>query len=148
MQSVAMNTPLVVLTDAPDAADVAAVRAQLSQFNLAATRIDDQRALAVLVKDPVTGDVQGGLTGRTSRGMLFVEVFFLPESLRGTGLGSTVLRMAEEEAVRRGCRHGLLHTNTFQAPEFYKKNGWQEMGSIPSDPPGNCRIFFSKQLHT
>ncbi|WP_233840746.1 GNAT family N-acetyltransferase [Dyella sp. 2HG41-7] len=141
-----MNMPLVILTDTPDPADVLSVRAQLSQFNLAATRIDDQRALAVLVKDPETGDVLGGLTGRTSRGMLFVEVFFVAESLRGTGLGSRVLRMAEEEAVRRGCRHGLLHTNTFQAPEFYKKNGWVEMGSIPSDPPGNYRIFFSKQL--
>lgn len=141
-----MNTPLVVLTDAPDAADVATVRAHLSQFNAQATHIDDQRALAVLVKDPVTGEVQGGLTGRTSRGMLFVEMFFLPESMRGTGMGSQLLRMAEEEAIRRGCRHGLLHTNTFQAPEFYKKNGWVEMGAIPSDPPGNHRIFFTKQF--
>lgn len=146
MQSASMSDPIIIVTDTPDAADVASVREQLGRFNFGATHIDDQRALALLVKDPVTGDVLGGLTGRTSRGVLFVEVFFLSESLRGAGLGSTLLRRAEEEAVRRGCRHGLLHTNTFQAPEFYRKNGWQEFGAIPSDPPGNSRLFFMKQL--
>lgn len=142
-----MNTPLVVLTDTPSAADVAAVRERLGQFNLDATGIDDQRALAVLVKDPESGEVLGGLTGRTSRGVLFVEVLFLPDSLRSSRLGSELLRMAEQEAVHRGCRHGLLHTNTFQAPEFYWKNGWHEFGSIPSDPPGTSRLFFSKALN-
>lgn len=142
-----MNTPLVVLTDTPSAADVAAVRERLGQFNLDATGIDDQRALAVLVKDPESGEVLGGLTGRTSRGVLFVEVLFLPDSLRSSRLGSELLRMAEQEAVRRGCRHGLLHTNTFQAPEFYRKNGWHEFGSIASDPPGTSRLFFSKALN-
>lgn len=141
-----MDTPQVILTDTPKAADVAAVRERLSQFNLDATGIDDQRALAVFVKDAATGEVLGGLTGRTSRGVLFVEVLFLPDSLRGSGLGSKLLRMAEQEAVRRGCQHGLLHTNTFQAPEFYRKHGWHEFGAIPSDPPGTSRIFFRKQL--
>lgn len=141
-----MNTPKVILTDTPGAADVAAVRERLGRFNLAATGIDDQRALAVLVKDPATGEVLGGLTGRTSRGVLFVEVLFLPESLRSSGLGSELLRIAEQEAVRRGCHHGLLHTNTFQAPEFYRRNGWHEFCAIPSDPPGTSRLFFRKQL--
>jgi GNAT superfamily N-acetyltransferase len=141
-----MAEPLLVLTDAPHAADVAAVREHLSRFNVEATRIDDQRALAVLVKDPGTGEVLGGLTGRTSRGVLFVDMFFLPASLRGGGLGGKLLRMAEEEAVRRGCRHGVLHTNTFQAPGFYSKHGWQEFGEIPCDPPGTSRFFFRKSL--
>jgi GNAT superfamily N-acetyltransferase len=141
-----MTEPRVVLTDTPDAAEVAAVREHLGRFNFHATHIDDQRALAVLVKDPVSEEVLGGLTGRTSRGVLFVEVLFLPESQRGTGLGSRLLEMAEQEAVRRGCRHGLLHTHTFQAPAFYAKHGWEEFGSIPSDPPGTSRMFFRKQL--
>ncbi|MFC3652572.1 GNAT family N-acetyltransferase [Dyella humi] len=142
-----MNTEQVILTDTPDAADVAAVREHLSQFNLDATGIDDQRALALLVKDPATGKVLGGLTGRTSRGVLFVEMLFLPDSLRGSGLGSKLLLMAEQEAVRRGCHHGVLYTNTFQAPGFYKKKGWRELGEIPSNPPGTSRLFFSKQLN-
>jgi GNAT superfamily N-acetyltransferase len=141
-----MDSPQIVLTDTPDPGDAAIVRRGLDQFNLAASGIDDQRPLAVLVKDPANGDALGGLTGRSSRGVLFIDVFFLPESMRGRGLGSQLLQMAEEEGRRRGCRIGLLHTNSFQAPEFYRKHGWREYGNFPSDPPGTSRIFFTKEL--
>ena len=141
-----MDCPPILLTDAPTADELAAIRCQLDQFNLAACGISDQRALALLVRDPVTDEVVGGLNGRSSRGMLFIDVFFLPEALRGSGLGSRLLRMAEEEGRRRGCRTGLLHTNSFQAPGFYQKHGWREFGRFPTDPPGTCRIFFSKEL--
>lgn len=141
-----MESPQIVLTDTPEASELAAIRRGLDAFNRAASGIDDQRPIALLVKDPETHDVVGGLNGRTSRGVLFIDVFFLPESMRGTGLGSTLLKMAEEEGRRRGCRIGLLHTNTFQAPAFYKKHGWREYGYFPSDPPGTARIFFTKDL--
>jgi GNAT superfamily N-acetyltransferase len=78
--------------------------------------------------------------------VLFIDVFILPESLRGTGLGSQLLQMAEEEGRRRGCHTALLHTNTFQAPAFYKMHGWREFGTFPCDPPGCDRIFFTKDL--
>ncbi|GLQ48966.1 GNAT family N-acetyltransferase [Dyella flava] len=141
-----MDSPQIVLTDTPDASELLAIRRGLDAFNRAASGIDDQRPIALLVKDPATHDVLGGLNGRTSRGVLFVDVFFLPESMRGNGLGSRLLQMAEDEGRRRGCRIGLLHTNSFQAPEFYKKHGWREYGNFPSDPPGNRRIFFTKDL--
>lgn len=141
-----MDTPPIVLTDTPTADELGAIRRPLDQFNLDACGIADQRPLALLVQDPATGEVVGGLNGRTSRGLLFIDVFFLPESMRGAGLGSKLLRMAEQEGVRRGCRNGVLHTNSFQAPGFYQKHGWREFGSIPRDPHGTSTIFFSKEL--
>jgi GNAT superfamily N-acetyltransferase len=62
------------------------------------------RLLAVLVRDPETERVVGGLTGRTSLGLLFVELFYLPPALRGSGVGGEMLRQAEQEAVNRGRR--------------------------------------------
>ena len=141
-----MDTPQIILTDAPQAEDMAAVRRGLDEFNRAASGIDDLLPLAVLVKDPASQEVVGGLTGRTSRGVLFVEVFFLPESMRGAGLGSKLLQMAETEARRRGCYTGLLYTNSFQAPEFYKKHGWIVYGKFPSNPAGTSRLFLTKDL--
>ena len=141
-----MESPSIILTDAPTADELGAIRRQLDAFNLAACGVSDQRPLALLVRDPVTGDVVGGLNGRTSRGMLFIDVFFLPDAMRGQGLGAKLLGMAEEEGRRRGCRNGLLHTNSFQAPGFYRKHGWREFGSFPSDPPGTSRIFLCKEL--
>jgi GNAT superfamily N-acetyltransferase len=101
--------------------------------------------LAVLARDPGTGDVVGGLTGRTSLGLLFVDLFHLPPELRGAGLGSRILAEAEREAVRRGCTAGVLYTINFQAPGFYRKHGWQVFGEVPGTN-GVSRIFLSKTL--
>lgn len=141
-----MSMPHIVVTDAPDIADIAVISDGLDRFNIDISSIADRRPLAVLVRDPETDQVLGGLTGRTSLGLLFIDVFFLPEALRGTGLGSQVLQMAEAEGRCRGCRAAVLYTISFQAPEFYKKHGWREFGAIPCDPPGTSRIFLTKDL--
>jgi GNAT superfamily N-acetyltransferase len=141
-----MSMPHIVVTDAPDTADLAVISNGLDQFNVDVSGIADRRALAVLVKDPETRETLGGVTGRTSLGLLFLDVFFLPEAMRGSGIGSQVLQMAEAEGRRRGCRAAVLYTISFQAPEFYKKHGWREFGAIPCDPPGTSRIFLTKDL--
>jgi GNAT superfamily N-acetyltransferase len=141
-----MSLPHIVTTDAPDAADLALLAEGLDQFNAYVTGIADRRSLAVLVKDPETRQTLGGVTGRTSLGLLFLDMFFLPEALRGSGLGSQILQMAEAEGRRRGCRTAVLYTISFQAPEFYKKHGWREFGAIPCDPPGTSRVFLTKDL--
>ena len=138
--------PEITLTDAPTPSEVAQISDDLDQFNIDVTDIEDRRPLAVLVKDPDTGKLLGGMTGRTSLGLMFVDVFHLPKSLRGSGLGSRILRMAEEEGKRRGCKAAVLYTINFQAPGFYERHGWEVFGEVPCDPPGTSRIFMTKQL--
>ncbi|WP_242640700.1 GNAT family N-acetyltransferase [Streptomyces kasugaensis] len=138
--------PAIVVTDLPDADDVALISDGLDAFNVQETGTDDRRPLAVLVKDPETGRVLGGLTGRTSLGLLFVDLFYLPPALRGSGIGSEILRQAEREGRNRGCRSGVLYTITFQAPDFYRRHGWRAFGEIPCDPPGTSRVFMTKDL--
>ncbi len=53
--------------------------------------------------------------------------------------------MAEEEAIRRGCRAATLVTVNFQAPEFCARHGWEEFGRIAS-VRGVERIFMRKTL--
>ncbi|HEX4224426.1 MAG TPA: GNAT family N-acetyltransferase [Pseudonocardiaceae bacterium] len=141
-----MHDSIVELTDQPDDADLAVLSAGLDEFNRQATGMLDRRSLAVFVKDPSTGQVVGGLSGRTSYGLLFVDYFYLPPELRGAGLGRELLRQAEDEAVRRGCRAGMLYTINFQAPEFYRRNGWRVFGAVPAETDGVSRIFLTKAL--
>jgi GNAT superfamily N-acetyltransferase len=108
--------------------------------------VDDSRPLAILVRDPETRDVVGGLLGRTSLGLLRVEQFFLPEELRRGGLGSGILAMAEDEAQRRGCSRAVLSTVHFQAPGFYAKQGWEVAARIDCEPPGHTRFYMTKKL--
>ncbi|UQA24232.1 MULTISPECIES: GNAT family N-acetyltransferase [Stenotrophomonas] len=136
----------VAVTDAPSDEALEVIGAGLDQFNLDAAGYADRRTLAVLVTDPASGEVVGGLTGRTSLGLWFVDLFHLPAAYRGNGLGSRVLKAAEDEARRRGCRSGVLYTLSFQAPDFYVKHGWVVFGRVPCDPVGTCRVFLSKDL--
>jgi GNAT superfamily N-acetyltransferase len=138
--------PEIVLTDVVDDRLEAVIDGGLNAYNDAAIGYSDRRPLAVTVKDPATGEILGGAKGRTSLGLLFVELFWLPEALRGSGLGSRILRMMEEEGRRRGCRSAVLLTISFQAPEFYRRHGWRVFGDIPCDPPGTSRVFMTKDL--
>lgn len=138
--------PAICVTETPATADVALISDALDDFNTEVTGVADRQTLAVLVRDPQTSELLGGLTGRTSLGLLFVDLFYLPTHLRGSGIGSEVLRLAEAEGRRRGCRTAVLYTISFQAPEFYKKRGWRIFGEVPCDPPGTSRVFMMKEL--
>jgi GNAT superfamily N-acetyltransferase len=140
-----LSEATIVVTDAPDSTDVAVIGHGLSAYNDEQTGINDRKPLAVLVKD-ADGKTVGGISGRSSLGLLFLDLVYLPKTLRGGGLGSRLLAAAEEEGRRRGCKAAVLLTISFQAPGFYKKHGWRVFGEIPCDPPGTSRFFMTKEL--
>ena len=136
----------ITLTDAPYADEQAVITDGLRAYNEAQAGYSDSRELAILVSDPETKKVIGGLLGRTSLGLLRVERFFLPEGLRRDRLGSTILATAEEEGRRRGCTRAVLSTVHFQAPGFYLKQGWEVAARIDCEPPGHTRFYMTKKL--
>jgi GNAT superfamily N-acetyltransferase len=136
---------MITLTDSPAPRFETVLEEGLTEYNAEKVGGRDWRALAVTVNDPDTGEPAGGLLGRTSMGLFFLDLFYLPAKLRGGGIGGRALRMAEEEAGRRGSRAATLLTVNFQAPEFYARHGWEEFGRIAS-APGVERIFMRKTL--
>jgi GNAT superfamily N-acetyltransferase len=117
----------------------------LDEYNTAAAGRQDRLPLCVSVTDRETGRIVGAATGRTSLGLLFLDMFYLEPGQRSAGLGTRVLEAFEAEGRRRGCRSAVLYTINFQAPEFYAKRGWTAFGEVPS-APGTSRIFMSKTL--
>ncbi len=140
-----MTEPVVIADLALVAHAEQVIGEGLRVFNVEVTGFSDSQPLAVVVQDP-DGAVLGGLAGRTSLGMLFINVFHLPTHLRGGGLGSRILRMAEQEARQRGCCSGVLWTISFQAPAFYERHGWRRFGEMPCYPVGTSRVFLTKEL--
>ena len=136
----------LTLTDMPDEAAKAVISEGLGAYNDAVGGEGDYRALAVLVSDPDSGAVVGGLFGGSYRGQLFIDRFFLPEALRGNDLGSRALAMAEAEGRRRGCTRVSLFTLSFQAPGFYLKQGYELAARLDCDPPGATRMLMTKRL--
>ena len=136
----------ITLTDAPEDGERTVVMDGLRTYNEERAGVSDARQLAILARDPDTGEVVGGLLGRSYLGLLTVERFFLPENLRRGGLGGRILAMAEEEGRRRGCTRAVLSTLHFQAPGFYLKQGWEVAARIECEPPGHTRFYMTKNL--
>jgi GNAT superfamily N-acetyltransferase len=136
----------LILTDAPTENDHGIVSGGLADYNEQKTGYRDWRPLAALLRDPVSGETQGGMIGKTSYGLLFIDLVYLPEGARGQDIGSRLLAMMEREGVARGCREGFLFTITWQAPGFYERHGWREFGRVNCDPAGNARVFMTKTL--
>ena len=139
-------TPVITLTDAPSPEAKGVIERGLSRYNREQAGYWDSRALAVLVSNPDTGEVIGGVLGRTSLGMCFIDLVFLPDDVRGHDVGRAMMREAKDEARRRHCRAIVLYTISFQAPGFYERLGYRRFGAIDCDPPGTSRIFFVKEL--
>jgi GNAT superfamily N-acetyltransferase len=142
----AREAPDITVTDELDPTDVAVINNGLRAWDFSQTGYDDLRPLAVFVRDPQTGKVAGGLHGRSEYGLVYVAWFFLPEDLRRARIGSRVLAIAEEEGRRRGCTRIALTTLSVEAPEFYKKQGYDVAATIDCDPPGLTRYYMMKKL--
>jgi ribosomal protein S18 acetylase RimI-like enzyme len=129
----------------PRARDLAELEEQINEFNYATTGFRDGRSLAVFLRD-ASGALRAGLAGHTWGGCAEVKFLWVREAERHNGLGSRLLRAAEQEAVARGCVQLLLSTHSFQAPDFYRRLGFQECGRAEGYPRGHAQIFLMKSL--
>jgi len=92
------------------------------------------------------GQIVGGLSGRIWDGVLDISILWVHEDYRGEGYGRRLMAAAEAEGIKRGCMLVELRTFDYQAPEFYKKVGYEEYLVVEDWPRGHRRHFFRKRL--
>ena len=68
---------------------------------------------------------------------IYVDYFFIDDALRGQGWGYKVIDKLVETAVAGNAENITLTTNTFQAPGFYHKCGFTEIGCKDAPTPLN-----------
>jgi GNAT superfamily N-acetyltransferase len=120
---------------------------KLTNFNTQATGVDDQRGMSVQVRD-AGGGLVAGLTGWTWGTCAGIELVWVRDDQRRSGLGGQLLEAAEAEARKRGCAQILVSSFTFQAPDFYKRNGYVEFARTEGIPTaGSADVHMVKALH-
>ena len=132
------------MDDSPNERDVRFLDDQIYRYNVARTGIDDGRLLSIVLRDE--GGISAGLYGHTWGGVLEVKILWVREDLRGQGYGTRLLTMAEEEAIRRGCVQAILDTHSFQAPELYRRLGYEVYATLAEYPHGHSKHFLWKRL--
>jgi GNAT superfamily N-acetyltransferase len=133
------------ITDVADEEVRKAIVAPLVEYNSSQAGPSQNRPIAVLVKDK-EGEVVGGLWGHKGYDWLFTQLLVVPASLRGRGVGTEIMQLAEREAMNRGCHGAWLDTFEFQACGFYERIGYECFGELPSYPKGFSRFFMKKTL--
>lgn len=104
----------------------------------------EMQSLAVVAREG--NEVVGGLGGATYWDWFDLQLMWVSDRLRGAGLGTRLLGMAEAECLRRGIYHVTCDTADFQALWFYRKHGFEVFGTLPNRPPGHTSYYLSKDL--
>ena len=88
----------------------------------------------------------GGLRGFLFLHWLNIEVLWVDEAARATGIGSALLEQAETKARSLGAHSAMLNTFEWQAPGFYTKHGYHEYGRIDDHTDGYYLAYMKKKL--
>jgi GNAT superfamily N-acetyltransferase len=136
----------IVVADNPPPEERQAILEPLRAFNETRAGPSGYRTLAVLLRDTESGKTIGGLWARLSYGWLHIDLLFVPEKLRGEGVGTGLVRQAETVALEGGHIGVWVDTHEFQALGFYQKLGYEVFGVLPDHPRGQRHFFLYKRL--
>ena len=91
-------------------------------------------------------NIIGGILGGTYWGWMHIDILWVDNNFRKKRIGSHLLEAAEEEAKKRGCHSVHVDTMSWQAPEFYKKNGYKIISELNNIPIGYKKFHLIKEL--
>lgn len=136
----------------PDPAFAIYLHEQIKEFNNQHSPFHKQiraegavKSVQIIVVD-ADGQWQGGITASLFWNWLEFEDFWLPETLRGQGLGSSILAQIEQIGREQGASKVLLTTFEFQARTFYERHGYKVVGVVEDYPPGSNYYTMVKVL--
>lgn len=91
-------------------------------------------------------EIVGGIFGASNWDWLYIKLLAVDPSLRGQGIGSSLIKRMEEMALSRGCVGVHVDTFSFQALHFYERCGYNVFGHLPDYPKPHSRYFLCKRL--
>ncbi|MEK4517740.1 GNAT family N-acetyltransferase [Paenibacillus sp. FSL H8-0122] len=135
------------IVKAPGTNDTSYVTNKMIEFNL--KHFPDElkgryQAVNLLLKDS-DGNVYGGLTGEICWNWLEVQYLFVDEDYRKFGYGKKLLLEAEKMAKEKKCDFIKLDTLSFQALDFYLKQGYEVFGTI-HNAGSHTHYYLKKEL--
>ena len=92
------------------------------------------------------GNILGVITGRAYYNEVHIGDLIVASSLRRSGIGSKLVRAVEDNYRGKGYDKITLTTFGFQAPEFYKKLGYEVEFVREDKDPKLSKYFLAKQL--
>ena len=129
----------------PDGAARGQLVDALLAFNRDATGIVEDEELSSFLRDEA-GDLIAGVYGWVFGGAAEVALLWVRQDHRARGLGGRLLTAFEAKAAAMGCRQMVIRTHSFQAPEFYRAHGYEDVAAVDDYPAGHRYHLLRKRL--
>ncbi len=117
------------------------------QYNIDKLGKETSQPLTIVAHDQA-GKLIGGVHGRTIYKNFLIHVLWVDDNRRGAGLGRQLMIQAEQLAKARGCLQAQVDTLEVQAPDFYRKLGFNLAGQVPAFEGSPARYFMVKRYDT
>jgi len=140
-----MNANHTLTRSTPSPEELQFLEDRLYEFNSSRIGIYDGQFFGFFVRNEQQ-EIVAGLSGWTWAGACEIRVLWVHPSWRVQGYGRRLLQAAEQEAQTRGCKVILISSFTFQAPEFYRKCGYELCWQLNDFPPGHQASYFVKRF--
>ena len=139
----------LVVDDNPSVEEINLLREKLKGYNQEQTGGEyDQPGIEInLALKNAQDVVVGGIICCTMLNVMYLDVLWVADEYRKRGFGSELVLAAEQIGIHNGCITSHTWTFDFQAPEFYKKIGYQQIGIYDGYPDGLKEFVFKKPLH-
>ena len=92
------------------------------------------------------GKINGVITGRAYYDEVHIGDLIVDSNCRRSGLGRKLVETVENTYKGKGYKEVTLTTFGFQAPEFYRKLGYEIEFVRENEDPKLCKYFFRKNL--
>ena len=118
----------IEVTLTPNKSDLATISDGIKSFNRqhvpekVVSEPDTKFAAFVRDKNDV---IQGGIRATAFWNYCILELLWLSENCRGTGVGTELMKKAESFAKEKGFEYMRTETLSFQAKPFYEKLGYK-----------------------
>ena len=110
----------------PTDEQAAGIKRGLDEYN--ADRASARCSTSVRAAFTDSGEVVAGVVGAAYWGKLHVRILWVHPDHRSKGLGNRLMDWVEERARELRCASVMVETMSFQAPEFYAKLGYRQIG--------------------
>lgn len=100
---------------------------------------------SIVLKDK-NGTIIAGILTKIYLKCIYIELLWIDETKRKSGLGSQLLLEVEKKGREIGSTFIHLDTFSFQALDFYKKYGYEIFATLDDYPESIKRFFLKKYL--
>lgn len=119
---------------------------ELEGFNHSQLGDNTKQPIVSMIRQ-ANGKLVGGVFAFLSYGWCTIELLWVDEQYRGNDLATKIMQQIEEFSINEGVTRFKLETGSFQALDFYKKQGFEVYAQLEDYPLGHTNYYCRKIIN-